>query len=861
MMNKKILLLLISSFMINGVFAQYCDKARNYTNEDKQIQAFSQDFYMYKCACSEEGLSKKDLEKKVIAAMTYDKNSIQQLGGSTAHLGNIPSTCKIVDRSGNSGGSSSSNQTNAQQGLMKSFANYDKAMGLKNQGVGIAKAFSNQVKNYSQLNKANTPQALLQNFNKNMQAISELQAQNKADNLNQVGNTLNSALNDLNSGNHEGAIFSTLSLIDQGEARREAKRKAEYYRASLIRQAQEQMSGFYWKAIELNDQTIEQLKERAAYAFDKNEEDNLFAYIENLKCHKESMKNNFSYSNTLWLKNNCPEPQKTTSMANNLIPRDVQHINAAKRKYDLYLKTGETVFQKGAMRFAGMATTENPKIDYYYLMGHFAGTNNPLVAYASFLTTRSINSKYFIGDRSTEYFMVKMSLESSFKNAINENNHDVIANIVAAGLHQAVTIDGYLPIVYAISIDKADVVQAFLNTELEGKSQSIITQKVRETIMLAAMLDAPNTLERFSSMGFGVDFELNGNSPLSISEQNFSISTYELINNKLGSNSKYNTQNSNTEKIIAIRIASNESDSEKVLSIFNQIDNQAAKNRAYKELLFTNNRNAFFKIYNLDSVNVKQWAKYNHTFLLEAFLTDIHNLKQTNCYKYIKNDLLVIDGLELNEKSYNYFKSKSKDGFLLYTNLFEFTVFRRRDLKLAKELLARHSYQKSFKTESKEDVSIQYTAWGTPISNKELNTPYIHESTGDTELKPFYWPYLSTTWNMWVDEQNSIRVERPSYAHSEYDAENDFELLKLFLFDSGFSDHYIESGIGISGIIIEDLSEIDSEMKPYFRKLMELIVEKGYQKTKGQYNGIESSRIKEYAPKEDQKYYKSIIKR
>jgi hypothetical protein len=506
----------------------------NYSQQEDPQRYITQ-YEIYKCMC-EKGVNSVDEEKQLLASISFNaKNAKAYYTGKSLHL-TIPNKCTVLKSQGK--GSSGSTSSTTQQQLMKRFANYNNAMGLKKQGIGIAKAFSNQVKNYSQLNKANTPEALLQNFNSNMQAISDLQTQNKADNLNQLENTLNSTLNDLNAGNHEGAMFSALSLLDQGEAKREARRKAEAIKQNLVYQNQKQMSAFYLKAVELNNNAIAHYYKRIAYVFTEEEEDYLFKYIDHHKCFETSMSANFNYSSASWSTNNCPVPVKKNAMVNNLITKDEQYIRTAKRKQALFQQTKRYEFQQGAMKFAGLAATTNPKTEYYYLMGHYAGVNNPIVAYASFLTVKSKNSKYFYKEKSAEFNSVKLSLEKYFKQAIEENNQDIIKNIVGAGLHQTVSIDGNAPIIYAIKIDQADVVQAFLNTELEGKKQSVINKKVKDVIMLASSFDAPNTIKKFVDMDFPIDFIINKKSPASIAINEKSIFVLNYLNSSKAINTK-----------------------------------------------------------------------------------------------------------------------------------------------------------------------------------------------------------------------------------------------------------------------------------------------------------------------------------
>lgn len=513
-----------------------CQSINYSTQEDPQ--RYITQYYIYRCMC-EKGVNSESESKQLVAFMDLNyKNANSYYTGKSLNLPNPLKKCSVVNFKSGGATKQINNKSSTQIEMENRFRNYNNAMNLKEQGENIAKAYAQQVKSYGELNSANSPEALLQNFNNNMQAIADLEAQNKEDNLNQLSNTLNSSINDLNTGNYEGAMFSTLSLLDQAEAKREARREAERVQQNLIYQTQEKMTAFYMKALELNDQAIKLYNEKAAYAYSKEEENYLLEYVSNLECHKESMNTNFSYSNASWTQNRCAIPEKRSYTVNNLIAKDIQYINAAKRKYALYEKTGEPIFQQGAMRFAGLAATENPKTEYYYLMGHFAGINNPLVAYSSFLTVESKNAKYFAGEKASEYSIIKMSLELYLKKAIEENNQEVIKNIVGAGLHQSVSVDGYLPIVYAIKIDQADVVQAFLNTELEGKRQSVINKKVKDVIMLASSLDAPNTIKKFADMDFPIDFIMNKESPASIAINEKSIFVLNYLNRSKAINTK-----------------------------------------------------------------------------------------------------------------------------------------------------------------------------------------------------------------------------------------------------------------------------------------------------------------------------------
>ncbi|ADY28785.1 hypothetical protein Celly_0954 [Cellulophaga lytica DSM 7489] len=662
-------LLILQLITVNKTNAQ-CPEAQSYVSKIEQadswtptervssgdkIQAWTQlgTWYNYRCECENGGnLSDTDLQRLV-----DHLNMIKgQISSKYSSYGSVPSTsisdCKKKTKNGSNASSKLNNNSNSKSStqieMENRLVNYNKAMNLKTQGENIARAYAQQVKSYGQLNSTSTPEVLLENFNSNMQAIADLEAQNKADNLSQLSNTLSSSLNDLSTGNYEGAMFSALSLLDQGEAKREARRKAEATKRRLAYQVQQKMTAFYTKAVELNDEAINQYYEKAAYAYSKEEEAYMLAYIDNLECHKKNMENNFSYNNTSWLKNNCSVPVKKNYTVNNLVAKDIQYINAAKRKYALYKKTGEQVFQKGAMRFAGLAATENPKADYYYTMGHYAGINNPLVAYSSFLTAKSKNSNYFSGEKASEFAMVKLSLESSFKKAIEENDQEVVSNIVGAGLHQTVKIDNSLPIIYAIKIDKADVVFAFLNTDLVGKPQTVINKKVQSALYMAALLDAPNTIQKFADLGFSVDFSIAGKTPLDAAAESLSVNSFNKISELLGGQTKYNIENSDVIKLQHLLRSADVNDTIKVIDIFNSLNKPTPKYKSLELLLYAKKREGFFMVFEANKKFYADWVKENRAKIFKQFSEEVLYKYNKHVHRYLSLDLLPLaDGVNL----------------------------------------------------------------------------------------------------------------------------------------------------------------------------------------------------------------------
>lgn len=874
MKNTLLLITFISAFLINNKAYAQCTQAESYVakiqdaqdnwsptkyaSSGKQISAWTQfaTWNTYKCQCdSPENLSDSEIPQ-LVNAMNATRGIISK---EYSTYGNLPRVYKVSDcKKGNSNSTNSaSSKTSTQLEMEQRFQNYSNAMSLKEQGENIAKAYAQQVKSYGELNQTNSPEALLQNFNNNMQAIADLQTQNKADNLDQVTNTLNSTINDLNSGNYEGAMFSALSLLDQGEAKREARRDAENVKWLLNYEKQQQMSQFYIKALELNDQTIKQYYEKAAYAYSKEEETYLLEYIENLECHKNYMATNFSYSSTGWTQNRCVVPEKRTYTVNNLIAKDIQYIDAAKRKYALYEKTGEPIFQQGAMRFAGLAATENPKTEYYYLMGHFAGTNNPLVAYSSFLTVESKNAKYFEGEKLAEFALAKTSLEVSLKQAIEENDQDVIENIVGAGLHQVVNIDGSSPILYAIKIDQADVVFAFLNTELEGKPQSVIKSKVQSALFMSAILDAPKTIQKFVDLGFSIDFTINEKTLLDVAEESLAIKSFDKISELLGGQSKYNFENSDAIKVQNLLSAADVNDTTKAINIFQSLKSSKSKYKAIEILLYAKKRDSFFIVFESNKEFYSSWVKENRDKIFKQFSEEVLYKENKHVYRYLSPDLLLLsDGVSLsNDDLATFFKvwfrhswsfismsyeEQEKSG-LRYNFINNGALKNRRDeligIQLGTEYSKMMGLTGNFANDWNERVMFEYLSTDPQIYQMNLLNFAIYSRQDSKMVRVLLNNYNNKTLqsgNLLKRLIQSGLMLDPSYKYfrqtkKEQHAEliqNGYEILNMLIFDFGY--YKDEFGLLASERFFEGQHRIyplTSQANEYLKKLLDGLIE------------------------------------
>jgi hypothetical protein len=888
MKNTFLLLAFISIFLSNNkVFAQcavaekyvadiqkFQDNATptEYASSGKKISAWTQfaTWNTYKCQCdSPENLSDSEIPQ-LVNAMNATRGIISK---EYSTYGTVPRVYKVSDcKKGNSNSTNSaSSKTSTQIEMEKRFQNYNNAMNLKRQGENIAKSYAQQVKSYGELNKANSPEALLQNFNNNMQAIADLQTQNKADNLNQLTNTLSSTINDLNSGNHEGAMFSALSLLDQGEAKREARREAEAVKQNLIYEAQKKMTAFYWKAVELNNQAINQYYEKAAYAYSKEEETYLLEYVNNLECHKKYMETNFSYSSAAWTQNKCAIPKKRTYIINNLIAKDIQYINAAKRKYTLYKETGEPIFQQGAMRFSGLAATESPKTKYYYLMGHFAGVNNPLVAYSSFLAAKSKNSKYFKGEKSVEFAIIKTSLELSLKRAIEVNDQEVIKNIVGASLHQSVKIDGNSPIIYAMKIDQADVVFAFLNTVLDGKPKNVIKSKVQSTLLLSAILDAPKTIQKFVDLGFSIDFTIDGKTPLDVAEESLAIKSFDKISALIGGQSRYTFENSDAIKLRNLLSYADVSDTIKVMNIFHLLKSPKSKQKAFDLSFHAKKQEAFFTIYENNIPFYSKWVNNNRTEIFKQFSKRLLYKNNRCVYKYISLDLVQLNnGVNLINEDLNMFIEVWLGESIIKYPKEDFNFIKFPDLHEMKiEVLGDANFNKAsafkvymdypwYQIESqnlahlaidRSDSKLMKTLLDrfkyTAIDKRQM---FDHGSGVLLTRANKFEKYLRSHWKF--RDQPKHKLEEKYY--------NQYQIIDMLIFDYGLSKNTLDYLISIrlNYDIIENEMQLAS---PYIKKLIDKLIKKG-KKTDLEVDFKRpdnwKKRIKGW---EDQKYWKAVI--
>jgi len=604
----------------------------NYSTQEDPQRYISQ-YMIYRCMC-EKGVNSENEENQLIAFMDLNyKNAKSYYTGKSLNLPRPLKKCPIANFK--SGGSSA--QSSMQQQITKRFANYQKAKSFERQATQIAEKYSDDVKALSKLSNTSDPQVLIEEFNSKMNQLQLLEKQNKEDNIYQISTTLNSAVIDATSGNHEGSFFSTLSLIEQIEVQKEAKRIALEERQRLINQKEVKMSQFYWKAEEINNNAIDTYFKLAAFSIDKQEEEKHLAYAKNLQCYGYQMDRYFNYKNTNWLKNNCPLKNNTES--NLLIATTEKNdMNIAQHKYDLYLQTGNRFFLESSVKFAGNAVNKHPSSANLYKMGYFSKDFNSLLAYTCFKAVLEKSPNYFKGEKKSDFDLVQLSVEREIKYILNSEDKALINTLIESKANNSLTIDDEPLLSYAIKHDRIVAVQLLINSMVTNSDKSK-EELIKDAMILASSYNSTKTIDVLYKQGFSVAFSVGNSSPFQAAERSISIDALKQLADLTNNNELYNNNLSNQTSDIyrVISFINSSSNLETGFNSYLKIESQKGKEVALRHLFANKNDELILKIL-IEAPSNRGIAK--------SFLS----------YPYIQDELHWIDAV----------KSNTKDAYLEY---------------------------------------------------------------------------------------------------------------------------------------------------------------------------------------------------
>ncbi|MEO9474885.1 MAG: hypothetical protein ABJG41_05110 [Cyclobacteriaceae bacterium] len=401
------------------------------------------------------------------------------------------------------------------------YSYYKYGEGIVNQGKQIANGLTSNLNRYQNLIETTDPDELLADFESKMQNIEMLEQQYDQQSFDfgyQQGEQIGNAIN---SGDAAGALTGALGAFGAMSEMREAEKELERKKAALNEQRRQRMSEIYWNAIEYNDQAINNYIERAAYAEDPKDEQYNLNFVDNLRCYAKSMESNWSSTSTYWLNNNCPKPAQpnVNTIENKFVAKDVQYIKVARRKYDYYKESGHEAFLSAAISYAAAAAKTNPKASHFYQLGVYYSEQTTILALSTLLTAKQLDPYFFDSERNTKLEEVKNIAESEVSSALRSNDKEYITAFLDAGLDKTIKIGSNNILTQAITLDQPDAMQLVLNKYIDGLSQSEINSKLQKTIMLCAINNSPNCLERFIELGVPTDFELKGYTPIDVANK------------------------------------------------------------------------------------------------------------------------------------------------------------------------------------------------------------------------------------------------------------------------------------------------------------------------------------------------------
>jgi hypothetical protein len=406
---------------------------------------------------------------------------------------------------------------------------YHSALDLRDRGLSLVSSLKNGLNQNIRLTESFDPSAILNDFNRQIQNIEALEANFNKETNSYDFNAGQSIGNSINSGNYDQALMDGLGFLTSLEGRNEARRQADAQKASLRRERDVKMGKAYTKAQDYNNQTILEYAKAAAFAESIAEEKYFHSYVLNLECFSKNMTSNFSTSNSYWLTNNCTEPIKNefSGIENTFVTKDVQYLNIAKRKYKRFEETNYEAYRDAAIAFTAAVADEKPSAKLFAKIGDYYVGKSTILALTNYLTAQTYDKNILTGERIHNLELVKSQSEQEIKYAIETNNKAFLNAFLNSNLDKTISIQEKSILNYAIWLDQPDAVQIILNKYTKGKSQAIVQERLKKTVMMAAIYNSPDVIKRIQELGVPIDFEMKGYRPIEVAEKSISIQVFD----------------------------------------------------------------------------------------------------------------------------------------------------------------------------------------------------------------------------------------------------------------------------------------------------------------------------------------------
>ncbi|MBE7443630.1 MAG: hypothetical protein HS119_14380 [Flavobacteriales bacterium] len=429
------------------------------------------------------------------------------------------------------------------------YSSYKQSEAILQQSTLLANEFSVRLSNFQNLVVSSNPQELLNDFNLKMQEIEKIEAEfNQRFNSQTIKHTAN-ALNSFSSGDTWGAIGGVFGALNSSNQQQKAEMELAQQRQLLINSKNDQMSKIYTKAQELNQAQKNDFIKAAAYAEHKQDEQYNLAFVDNIQCFSNSMKQNFNTYNSSWLNNYCPKPVKSneTPFENKFVTKDVQYSKIADNKFKVFKQTNYEDFRESAISYAASAAKIKPSAKYFAQIADYYYESSTVLSLSNYLAASYYDTNYLNLEQKTRIEELKGNAEIDISEAISKFQKDYLDAFIKTGLDKVIKINDRTILNHAIMMDKPNSVQLILNHYVDGLEQDELTNRIQKVILICTASNSTATLERFIELGVSIDFVLNNYSPIDVAAQYGNLKAFALLLKNSEQKTSYEEKYKNTD--------------------------------------------------------------------------------------------------------------------------------------------------------------------------------------------------------------------------------------------------------------------------------------------------------------------------
>lgn len=200
------------------------------------------------------------------------------------------------------------------------------------------------------------------------------------------------------------------------------------------------------------------------------------------------------------------------------------------RKKSFITNKGEN-YRNAAISFASKAASLNPTAENYYRVAQYAKDESSVISLTNLIAAHSLDKNFLTGDKRVYLNQIQELVNEEIKTAIEEKNTKYIDGFLKSRLQKFVKINNKDIFVYAVELDRPEVVQRILNQYVEGVSDTK-RKEITQTAMLAcAEYDSPKTLQKLIELGLSTNFNSNGKTLKSVAKENNSSRVLSILNN------------------------------------------------------------------------------------------------------------------------------------------------------------------------------------------------------------------------------------------------------------------------------------------------------------------------------------------